>query len=95
MEKWSCTEEDVSRLMIFADDYEAEAGVIEALERMQNVEVCVRRLKLGDYEIDGRLLFERKTLSSPQMLDCHSPQSVERTADKTAICRFRRSQTSA
>jgi len=55
-------EEQTSPLMIFADDREAGAGVIEALDRMSNVEVCVRRLKLGDYEVDGRLLFERKTL---------------------------------
>jgi len=62
MDEWACTEEGVSPLLIFADDREAGAGVIEALERIPNVEICVRRLRLGDYEVDGRLLFERKTI---------------------------------
>lgn len=47
---------------VVADDREAGSGVIEALKALDDVEVTVERLTLGDYEVDGRVLFERKTL---------------------------------
>lgn len=50
-------------IQIQADDRERQSKVIEALGQHENVEVTVRRLDLGDYLIDGRLLFERKTLT--------------------------------
>ncbi|TAN49280.1 MAG: nuclease [Methylococcaceae bacterium] len=48
---------------IVADDREPDAIVIETLRKLDNTQVTIRRLALGDYALDGRLLFERKTLS--------------------------------
>ncbi|MGR8935571.1 MAG: ERCC4 domain-containing protein [Gammaproteobacteria bacterium] len=47
---------------IIADDRESRSPVIAALKAQNGVDVTVRRLALGDYLVDGRLLFERKTL---------------------------------
>ncbi len=47
---------------ILADDRERQSPVIEALKHHDGVEVTVSRLELGDYLLDGRLLFERKTM---------------------------------
>jgi len=47
---------------IFADDRERQSPVIESLKRHEGVNVTVSRLQLGDYLLDGRLLFERKTM---------------------------------
>jgi ERCC4-type nuclease len=52
----------VSSIQIIADDRESQAPVIDALRRLNGAEVTVRRLALGDYLLDQRLLFERKTL---------------------------------
>jgi DNA excision repair protein ERCC-4 len=51
----------MSTVRIIADDRESQAGVIEALKNLDGAEVSVRRLALGDYLLDERLLFERKT----------------------------------
>ena len=48
---------------IAIDDRERGSGVIEALRNHPDVELTVRRLKLGDYLIDKTLIVERKTLS--------------------------------
>ena len=47
---------------VTVDDRERECGTVEALGALDGVEVVVERLPVGDYEVDGRLLFERKTL---------------------------------
>jgi len=52
----------MSVIQIVADDRESQSGVIEAFRRQKRVEVSVRRLALGDYLLNERLLFERKTL---------------------------------
>jgi ERCC4-type nuclease len=49
-------------LRIEADDRESRSGVIDALRATTGVEVAVTRLALGDYAVNGNLLFERKTL---------------------------------
>ena len=49
-------------VQILADDRESQAEVIAALRGHDGVEVTLRRLAVGDYLLDGRLLFERKTL---------------------------------
>jgi len=57
--------EGMSRLIhvrVTADDRELKSGVIEALRSIEGVIVNIERLSVGDYEVDGRLLFERKTL---------------------------------
>lgn len=47
---------------VIADDRETKSGVVSELGRIDGVHLIVRRLKEGDYEVDGRCLFERKTL---------------------------------
>ncbi len=47
---------------IIADDREHKSEVIKSLMGIENVEVCIRRLSMGDYQIDNRLIVERKTL---------------------------------
>lgn len=47
---------------IVVDDREQRSGVVEPLLRTQQFDVSVQRLSLGDYRVDGRFLFERKTL---------------------------------
>ena len=47
---------------IAIDDRERSDDVSATLAKMANVTVQTRRLPLGDYEVDGRLLVERKTL---------------------------------
>jgi len=51
-----------ARTRVEADDRERGAGVIRALRERGDVSVTVRRLALGDYMVDGRLLVERKTV---------------------------------
>ena len=49
-------------IKITIDDRERSILVSAALAKMDNVTLRVRRLPLGDYAVDGRLLVERKTL---------------------------------
>ena len=49
-------------IRVVADDREATCNVVEALRLHPRCEVEIRRLRLGDYQVGGRLLFERKTL---------------------------------
>lgn len=48
---------------IVCDDRERPSGVVDALHEGGDVQVTVRRLKVGDYLIDGRILVERKTFA--------------------------------
>ena len=48
---------------IAVDDRERSSGVAEALGGRSDVDITFRRLSLGDYEIDGTLIVERKTLA--------------------------------
>lgn len=50
-------------IRIIADDRETNPLLLETLRNTADAEVAVQRLELGDYLIDGRLLFERKTLA--------------------------------
>jgi ERCC4-type nuclease len=50
------------RVRITADDREREGGVIEALGAMEDVELSIGRLSLGDYVVENGLLVERKTV---------------------------------
>ena len=47
---------------IIADDREHKSEVIKSLMGIENVEVCIQRLSMGDYQIENRLIVERKTL---------------------------------
>ena len=48
---------------VIADDRESKSEVIQFLSEMKNVSVGIKRLSLGDYLVDNRLVFERKTLN--------------------------------
>ena len=50
-------------MRVVIDDRERGGGVILALRAMADMDVEVRRLPLGDYLLDDRILFERKTVS--------------------------------
>jgi len=50
------------RVRIIADDRERAAGVIEALDAMEDVELSIERLSLGDFVVEDGLLVERKTV---------------------------------
>ena len=47
---------------ITADDREHTFEVIESLSQIENVDLSICRLSVGDYKIDNRLFVERKTL---------------------------------
>jgi DNA excision repair protein ERCC-4 len=49
-------------ISVLVDDREGGSPVIALLRQSQDFCVTVTRLKLGDYLVDSRLLFERKTL---------------------------------
>lgn len=49
-------------ISVVVDDRESQAGVLRALSAMEGVEVVTGRLPVGDYLVDDKLLFERKTL---------------------------------
>jgi len=51
-----------SSINIIADDREHKSEVIKSLMGIENVEVFIRRLPIGDYQVDNRLIVERKTL---------------------------------
>lgn len=52
----------MSTIPIHVDDRESPCSVVELLRQSPDFEVTVARLKLGDYRVDGRFLFERKTM---------------------------------
>jgi len=47
---------------IIADDRECKSEVIASLSQIEGVDLNIRRLSMGDYQIDNRLIVERKTL---------------------------------
>ena len=47
---------------IIADDRECKSEVIASLLQIEDVDVSIRRLSMGDYEIKNRLIVERITL---------------------------------
>jgi len=49
-------------IKITADDRECKSDVIRALSEIENVDVDIRRLSVGDYQIGRRVIIERKTL---------------------------------
>jgi ERCC4-type nuclease len=47
---------------IIADDRECKSEVIAKLSQIEDVDLRICRLSMGDYQIDNRLIVERKTL---------------------------------
>lgn len=50
------------KISIIADDRERQSKVPEILSAYENVDLTIKRLKLGDYLLDNHILVERKTL---------------------------------
>jgi DNA excision repair protein ERCC-4 len=50
-------------IQIVVDDREQPSGILDVLARMQDVAITVQRLSIGDYIIDDKIIFERKTLA--------------------------------
>jgi DNA excision repair protein ERCC-4 len=48
--------------LVQVDDRESTGPVVDLLNQSPEIQVMVTRLKLGDYLVDGKFLFERKTL---------------------------------
>lgn len=48
-------------LHIGIDDRERNKDLLEALRGIEDVELVIRRLEIGDFEIEGSVLIERKT----------------------------------
>jgi len=92
--------EEGNKIQIIADDREQKGGVIEALKSMQEVSLEIKRIPVGDYLVDKRFVFERKTLqdfsisivqgrlfSQAQNLakyDCHPVMILEGTSKDIA-----------
>ena len=49
-------------MKIIVDDREGKSEVLNLLLEMKDATVQVKRLAVGDYKTDKRLLFERKTM---------------------------------
>jgi ERCC4-type nuclease len=50
-------------IRIEVDDRESAGAVLPVLRECADFQVAITRLPLGDYRVDGRFLFERKTLT--------------------------------
>jgi ERCC4-type nuclease len=48
---------------VVVDDREVSSGIIPEFQMLGGVVISVRRLRVGDYIVDGKLLVERKTLT--------------------------------
>jgi len=51
-----------NRIVVVADDRERGSPVVDRLRASRRFSLRIRRLPLGDYLVDNRFLFERKTL---------------------------------
>ncbi len=54
--------EGIRRIRVVIDDRESRCGLPDILRSFEDIDVSISRLPLGDYEVDGKFLFERKTL---------------------------------
>lgn len=53
---------NINTINIVVDDRERNCGVIEALREFKEVMVDVKRIPVGDYVVDKKLVIERKSL---------------------------------
>jgi len=74
-------------LHIIADDRERKSEVIDSLAGFENVNVDIRRLTIGDYQIDNRLIVERKTLKdfAVSIIDGRLFRQMIRLANATSM----------
>jgi len=73
---------------IIADDRECKSEVIESLMQIEDVDVSIRRLLIGDYQIDNRLIVERKTLKDfvVSIIDGRLFKQMIRLANSNSKC---------
>ncbi len=50
-----------AHINISADDHERKSEVIDSLAGFEDINICTRRLPIGDYKVDNRMIVERKT----------------------------------
>ncbi len=74
-------------ISVIADDREKDGGVVQELLTRQDCEVSIRRLRLGDYQVGARLLFERKTL--PDLIASIADGRLFRQASRLAASPLR------
>jgi len=48
---------------IVVDDREIRSGILDVFNSIESVSISVKRLNCGDYAVDDKLIFERKTLT--------------------------------
>jgi ERCC4-type nuclease len=51
----------IEKVVILVDDRERPSGVVEELEKLSGVLVRIDHLAVGDYNVDGSVLVERKS----------------------------------
>ena len=73
---------------IIADDRECKSEVIESLMQIEDVDVSIRRLSMGDYQLDNRLIVERKTLKdfAVSIIDGRLFKQMIRLANSNSNC---------
>ena len=73
---------------IIADDRECKSEVIGSLLQIEDVDVSIRRLSIGDYQIDNRLIVERKTLKDfvVSIIDGRLFKQMIRLANSNSKC---------
>jgi len=73
---------------IIADDRECKSEVIESLMQIEDVDVSIRRLSMGDYQLDNRLIVERKTLKdfAVSIIDGRLFKQMIRLANSNSSC---------
>jgi DNA excision repair protein ERCC-4 len=73
---------------IIADDRECKSEVIEFLMQIEDVDINIDRLSMGDYQIDNRLLVERKTLKdfAVSIIDGRLFKQMIRLANSNSNC---------
>ena len=50
-------------IKIVADDRECKSDVIKFLSEFENVDLSIQRLSMGDYQVENKLIVERKTIN--------------------------------
>jgi DNA excision repair protein ERCC-4 len=56
------TDSHAATIHVIMDDRERAGGMVDVFKEARGVEVTIARLSVGDYELNGKFLVERKTL---------------------------------
>jgi DNA excision repair protein ERCC-4 len=56
------TDSHAATIHVIMDDRERTGGMVDVFKEARSVEVTIARLSVGDYELNGKFLVERKTL---------------------------------